>query len=86
MPRYRRRASDRDDATPARRPFADFVNVENRREEPFPEEFAEGPYGAPPRDEGEGGGPAAGAAPDRRRVAEGPPRPRDRRGPRPPSV
>lgn len=44
--RYRKRASDEDEAT-RDSGFSDFVNVENRREEPFPEEFAEGPYGAP---------------------------------------
>lgn len=54
MPRYRRRSSDEDQATPEGRPegrFTDFTNVENRRHEPFPEEFPEGAVGAPPRRE-----------------------------------
>lgn len=70
MPRYRRRSSDEDQATPeggavqersvqersapgrlARGRPADFTNVENRRHEPFPEEFPEGAVGAPPRRE-----------------------------------
>ncbi len=65
MPRYRKRSSDEDQATPeggavqersapgrltGGRP-ADFTSVENRRHEPFPEEFPEGAVGAPPRRE-----------------------------------
>lgn len=46
LPRYRRRASDEDQATPEGR-ASDFAAVENRRREPFPAEFPEGPYGAP---------------------------------------
>lgn len=59
MPRYRKRSSDEDQATPEGGPargrpearFTDFTNVENRRHEPFPEEFPEGAVGAPPRRE-----------------------------------
>ncbi len=46
VPRYRRRASDEDQATPEGRP-SDFASVLNWQREPFPEEFPEGPYGAP---------------------------------------
>ncbi len=70
MPRrYRKRVSDEDEAT-RDDGFRDFVNVENRRAEPFPEEFAEGPYGAPRQ--GAPPRPAPPRAPSRPR----PPRPR----------
>lgn len=46
MARYRTRFSDRDRKTRTKG-YTDFINVENRRTEEFPEEFADGAYGAP---------------------------------------
>lgn len=56
MPRYRQRRTGQDAET---RPAgaSDFLNVENRRREHFPEEFAEGPYGAPVMEEDAPAGP-----------------------------
>lgn len=71
MPRYRKRSRDEDDATPED-VFTDFVNVENRREEPFPEEFAEGPYGAPTRETDPGLTAGAVRPPGRQDNAPGP--------------
>lgn len=41
------REGDRDRSTPRESVGTDFVNVENMRAELFPQEFPEGPYGAP---------------------------------------
>lgn len=83
MPRYRKRETGRDEASRRAGP-SDFLNVENRRRELFPEEFAEGAYGAPapeaPAPEAPAGplSAAEGAAPpsgSRRSTDRGAPRP-----------
>ncbi|MBE3589225.1 MAG: hypothetical protein IMW98_00165 [Firmicutes bacterium] len=49
--------ADADRRTPVPPGEADFVNVENMRRELFPQEFPEGPYGAPPDAVEAGGSP-----------------------------